>query len=109
MRRAFRPFWPPELRRRGSKDSFGKVFLDALRPLAVDLLSDVERLQVVERGYVEPESLRKRLERLIHSLDCNQPQLRLIILMELWLRARCESVVEPKFEPIRVSNGGYGH
>jgi hypothetical protein len=93
MRRAFRPFWPPELRRRGSKDSFGRVFLDALRPLAVDLLGDVERLQVVERGYVEPESLRRRLELLIHSLDCNQPQLRLIILLELWLRShRLESI-----------------
>jgi hypothetical protein len=52
------------------------------------LLGDVHRLQVVERGYVEPESLRYRLDRPVHSLDCNHPQLRLIILLELWLRAR---------------------
>ena len=103
MRRAFRPFWPPELRRRGSKDSFGRVFLDALRPLAVDLLGDVDRLQVVERGYVDPVSLRKRLERLVHSLDCNQPQLRLIILLELWLRTQAEQTPAHQLEPIGVT------
>jgi asparagine synthase (glutamine-hydrolysing) len=86
MRRAFSPFWPPALRTRRSKDSFAGVFYDALRPIARKLLSDVERLQVVERGYIDPYYLRLRLERLVDSLECNQPQLRLIIALELWLR-----------------------
>jgi len=86
MRRAFSPFWPPSLRVRGSKDSFGAVFYAALRPIATQMLSDLKRLKVVERGYIDPSHLRTRLERLVHSLECNQPQLRHIILLELWLR-----------------------
>ena len=88
MRRAFSQLWPAELRKRRSKDGFGGVFLDALRPLAVEMLKQPGRLQVVERGYVDPESLRKRLEKLSSSLECNEPQLRQVILLEFWLRAR---------------------
>ena len=94
MRRAFHELWPPELRKRRSKDAFGGVFLDSLRPLARELLRQPQRLQVVERGYVELESLKERLERLSNSLDCNEPQLRHIILFEYWLRAR-----EHRFRP----------
>ena len=86
MRRAFSPFWPPALRQRGSKDSFAGVFYKALRPIATKLLPAVEKLQVVERGYIDPSHLQGRMERLVHSLECNQPQLRLIISLELWLR-----------------------
>jgi hypothetical protein len=95
MRRAFQGFWPAELRRRRSKDAFGGVFLDSLRPLAAKLLREPDSIEVVERGYVDAASLRKRLEQLTHSLDCNEPQLRQIILLEFWLRAR----------RIRPSNG----
>lgn len=88
MRRAFHNLWPPGLRTRRSKDSFGGVFLDALRPLAMELLERPGDLQVVERGYVDRENLNKRLHQLVHSLDCNEPQLRQIILLEFWLRGR---------------------
>ena len=87
MRRAFQELWPPELRKRRSKDSFNSVFLDSLRPLA-DMLRRQPRLQVVERGFVDPQSLNGRLEKFSHSLDCNEPQLRQIILLEIWLRNR---------------------
>jgi asparagine synthase (glutamine-hydrolysing) len=85
MRRAFQSFWPPELRGRRSKDSFGGAFLDALRPLIPPLVNRVKDLQVVQRGYVNPESLKMRLERMAQSLDCNSGQLRHLILLELWL------------------------
>jgi asparagine synthase (glutamine-hydrolysing) len=87
MRRAFEALWPPELRRRRSKGSFAGVFLDSLRPLARELLEE-RGLQVVERGYLEPASLKQRLVKLTQSLNCNEPQLRHVILFELWLRAR---------------------
>jgi asparagine synthase (glutamine-hydrolysing) len=93
MRRALRELWPPELRKRRSKGSFSGVFLDSLRPLARMLL-DQHSLQVVERGYVEQPSLKGRLEKLTQSLDCNEPQLRQVILLELWLRARCGKPLE---------------
>ena len=88
MRRTFRRFWAPPLIGRRSKDSFGGTFLAALRPLVPALLKDVEHLQVVQRGYIDPVSLRMRLEGLAHSLDCNAAQLRRVILLELWLRRR---------------------
>jgi asparagine synthase (glutamine-hydrolysing) len=88
MRSALQGLWPPLLRRRQSKDSFSGVFLDSLRPLAQSLLNRGPHLQLVERGYVDLASLRKRLELLIHSLDCNEPQLRNIILLESWLQSR---------------------
>lgn len=86
MRRAFRTFWAPTLNLRHSKDSFSGTFLAALRPLVPALISDVKQLQVVQRGFVDPASLKGRLERLACSLDCNEGQLRRLILLELWLR-----------------------
>ncbi len=88
MRRAFRGLWPPELRKRRSKDLFDGVFLESLRPLARSLLKAPRQLHVVDRGYVDPDDLTTRLDRLSHSLECNEPQLRQIILLELWLRSR---------------------
>ena len=99
MRRAFHELWPPELRKRRSKDPFGGVFLESLRPLASKLLDRPEQLQVVERGYVDPANLKKRLEKLTHSLDCNEGQLRHIILLEFWLRAR-ENRLRPDVMPL---------
>lgn len=86
MRRALSPLWPPELRRRRSKDTFSTIFFEALRPLARLMLHEPGKLEVVERGYVEPASLKNRLQQLTHSLECNEPQLRQIILLEFWLR-----------------------
>ena len=100
MRRAFQGLWPAELRKRRSKDSFGGVFLESLRPLANELLKGPRQMQVVERGYVEVESIKKRLERLSHSLECNEPQLRQIILLEFWLRG-CDK--RPRAQPMRLS------
>src|SRR5258708_26441908 len=88
MGAGYEGLWPPMLRRRQSKVSFGSVFLEALRPLAQALLSRGSRLQLVERGYLDLASLRKRLELLSNSLDCNAGQLRQIILLELWLQSR---------------------
>jgi asparagine synthase (glutamine-hydrolysing) len=91
MRKAFWGLWPPKLRKRRSKDLFDGVFLECLRPIARSFLKAPRRLQVVERGYVDPDDLKTRLERLSHSLECNEPQLRQIILLELWLRSRSAS------------------
>ena len=88
MRRAFSQLWPAELRKRRSKDGFGGVFFDSLRPLAHELLRSGRPLEVVESGYVDRQSIVSRLERLSLSLSCNESQLRQIILLELWLRMR---------------------
>ena len=87
MRRALSAIWPAALRGRRSKSLFSPSYLKAFRPLAVKLLQ-APLWHVVERGWIDPESFASRLERLSHGLECNQPQLRRILLLEYWLRNR---------------------
>ena len=87
MRSAFSDFWPMKLRQRRSKGVFNAPWQQALRPLA-RTLAGARQLHVVERGFVDRASVRSRLERLCHGLDCNEYQLRQIIMLELWLRQR---------------------
>ena len=87
MRRALGDLWPPRLRARRSKSLFAAPWIDALRPLAHGLLGS-SQLQVVARGWIDRASLTARLEKLTRGLDCNEPQLRQIILLEYWLRNR---------------------
>jgi len=44
----------------------------------------------VESGFVDRTSVLSRLQRLSSGLDCNESQLRQIILLELWLRNRAD-------------------
>jgi asparagine synthase (glutamine-hydrolysing) len=90
MRSALCDLWPRKLRERGSKGSFNAPWQAASRPLARALLK-TKTLHTVERGFVDRNSVRSRLERLCLGLDCNEAQLRQIILLELWLRNRAES------------------
>ena len=84
MRRALSDLWPGKLRSRRSKGLFTTPWLEALRPLALELLKR-RQIEVVERGFVDRTSLRSRLERLSAGLNCNEAQLRQIILLEFWL------------------------
>jgi len=87
MRRALPDLWPPKLRKRRSKGLFDAPWQEALRPLARDLLK-ARQLELVERGFVDRSSVRARLERLAAGLECNESQLRQIVMLELWLRNR---------------------
>jgi hypothetical protein len=89
MRSALSHLWPVKLRNRRSKGAFNVPWQQALRPLARVLLNS-GRFHLVERGFVDCASVRSRLERLCAGLDCNEHQLRNIILLELWLRNRAE-------------------
>jgi len=87
MRSTFSDLWPVKLRERRSKGLFNAPWQEALRPLAHALLK-AKQLHVVERGIVDRANVRSRLERLSAGLDCNTSQLRLIVLLEFWLRNR---------------------
>ena len=89
MRSALSDLWPRKLRERRSKGSFNAPWQEASRPLARALLN-AKTFHSVEQGFVDHASLRARLERLCLGLDCNESQLRQIILFELWLRNRAE-------------------
>ena len=87
MRSTLSDLWPLRLQQRRSKGLFTSPWQDALRPLAGVLLKG-GRLHLVERGLVDRASVRSRLERLCAGLDCNESQLRYIIMLEFWLRNR---------------------
>ncbi len=87
MRSALSDLWPARLRERRSKGSFNAPWQEASKPLTRALLK-AKTLHSVEHGFVDRDSLRARLDRLCLGLDCNESQLRQIILLELWLRNR---------------------
>jgi len=91
MRSAFSDLWPRKLRERRSKALFNAPWQEALRPVARTLLK--RELHSVERGFVDRSSVRSRLERLSLGLDCNESQLRQIIVLELWLRNRADGAL----------------
>ena len=87
MRSALSDLWPAKLKSRRSKGMFNAPWQEALRPVARALLK-AGQLHLVERGFLDRTSVVSRLERLSVGLECNQSQLRHIILLELWLRNR---------------------
>ena len=92
MRSAFSDLLPQKVCERRSKALFNTPWQEALRPVARELLK-VSRLHLVEHGFVDQRSIRSRLERLCIGLDCNETQLRQLMLVELWLRNRDENGV----------------
>lgn len=101
MRSAFAGLWPRKLRERRSKGSFSGPWQEALRPIARTLLK-TGQFELAERGVIDRASVRSRLERLCLGLDCNEHQLRQIILLELWLKLRKKGG-RSNAEPIRNS------
>jgi asparagine synthase (glutamine-hydrolysing) len=87
MHRALGDLWPPQLRKRRSKSLFAAPWNEALRPLALAMLN-TPCWQVVSRGWVDRGNLTARLHKLLLGLDCNESQLRQILLLEFWLRNR---------------------
>lgn len=90
MRSSFSDLWPLRLRMRRSKGLFTLPWHEALSSLA-NVLLNAKELQVVNRGFVDRVSVLSRLQRLSAGLDCNQDQLRHVIVLELWLRHRADN------------------
>ncbi|MBZ5724262.1 MAG: hypothetical protein LAP87_04630 [Acidobacteriia bacterium] len=88
MRRAFAGIVPDLVLRRRSKGGYDAMFLNALRPCASELLRRPGEIGLVQLGYVDRRSVEFRLRRLVAGLECNESQLRHLILFEFWLRNR---------------------
>lgn len=95
MRRAFAGLLPPLVLARKSKAAYTAMYVGALMPLAATLLRNPGGIQLVERGYVDRNSLTNRLERFTQGLECNESQLRQLILFEFWLRNRVAPQAAP--------------
>ena len=87
MRHALSDLWPVKLRNRRSKGLFSIPWQEALQPLAQILLR-TEHLNLVELGILDRACVLSRLRRLSLGLDCNEEQLRHIVVLEFWLRNR---------------------
>jgi asparagine synthase (glutamine-hydrolysing) len=101
MRRAFAGLLPPMILARKSKAGYASVFRAPLVPMARLMLQRPAEIQLVERGYLHPQSLISRLEKFMQSLDCNEAQLRQIIVLEFWLRNR----MAPRTAPLPSAPG----
>jgi asparagine synthase (glutamine-hydrolysing) len=86
MRRAFAGLLPPLVLGRKSKASYMSMYRGALMPLATALLQSPAEIQLVEHGLVDRRSLIGRVEKFTQGLDCNETQLRQVLLLEFWLR-----------------------
>jgi asparagine synthase (glutamine-hydrolysing) len=91
MRRAFAGLLPPSVLKRQSKAAYGAVYRRALLPLAAEALRDPGRMRSVEVGFIDRESVKGRLEAFVNGLECNESQLRQVLLYEFWLRSRWDS------------------
>jgi asparagine synthase (glutamine-hydrolysing) len=89
MRAALADLWPPKVRERRSKGLFNTPWQEALRPIARSVIK-AKQWHLVDRGFVDSQSFRSRLERVAAGLDSNESQLRQIIMLELWLRNRAD-------------------
>jgi hypothetical protein len=88
MRRAFAHILPPAILQRKSKATYADHYRQALIPLAARMLSQPDQIRLVTHGYADRHSVTERLTRFLQGLDCNEPQLRQLLLFEFWLRNR---------------------
>jgi hypothetical protein len=88
MRRAFNHLLPSAILQRRSKAAYTQVYRQALIPLATQMLSQPGQIRLVAHGYVDGPSVMERLARFLQGLDCNELQLRQLLLFEFWLRNR---------------------
>src|ERR1043166_3507085 len=88
MRQAFAGILPPAISARKSKASYTEIYRQSLVPLARKLLERPDQIRLVELGYLDAANITDRLVRLTEGLQCNESQLRHVILLEFWLRKR---------------------
>jgi hypothetical protein len=68
--------------------SYSDMFRRALMPLVAELLKQPRDIRLVQMGFLDCESIVDRLTRMAQGLECNETQLRHVILLESWLRSR---------------------
>jgi asparagine synthase (glutamine-hydrolysing) len=86
MRRAFAGFVPARILRRTSKGYYPPSAMRAARPLAA-ALRPVERLEVVQRGWIDPKQLRAAITLMVEGGHAGEG-VRSVIRLEQWLASR---------------------
>jgi asparagine synthase (glutamine-hydrolysing) len=87
MRRAFEHLVPPRILRRVSKGYYPPAAFRAARQLAASMLT-ADRLEVVERGWIDPDRLRSALRVLTDGGGASGGEIHRVLGLERWLQAR---------------------
>ncbi|MPZ17585.1 MAG: hypothetical protein GEV06_06710 [Luteitalea sp.] len=87
MRRAFEGLVPERILRRTSKGHYAPAATRAARPLAASMLP-VERLEVVRRGWIDPQKLEAMIHMLVHGGGRTGVDVRRVLRLEQWLTSR---------------------
>jgi asparagine synthase (glutamine-hydrolysing) len=85
MRRALRGIVPEAILRRRSKGNYEGMFLQSLRPCAVDLLQSSRELWLARMGWVDGRETTARLQSLSAGLPFGD-RIQQVIRLEHWLR-----------------------
>jgi asparagine synthase (glutamine-hydrolysing) len=87
MRRGFDGLVPPRILRRISKGYYPPAILRGVRH-RVAALRPVERLEVVQRGWIDPDRLDAAVSRLIDGGSGSRGEVENVLRLEQWLDAR---------------------
>jgi len=87
MRRALDGIAPPTVLHRRSKGLYDRTFTSFCHS-RFSCCATAPKCDLVEGGYISCDSFGVRLRRLVQGPDCNQSQLRNLILLEAWLQQR---------------------
>lgn len=87
MRRAFAGFVPPAILRRTSKGYYPPASARATRT-AVQTLGPVQRLEVVQRGWVDPKRLEIAIANAVDGAGQGSADVRRVLRLEEWLLLR---------------------
>jgi asparagine synthase (glutamine-hydrolysing) len=93
MKQALADILPPRIHRRFSKGYAPPYLMRALRPFAMDFSKRLRQLDVVQRGFVDPILLSRRLEALVSGALTHVGNLLSICAVELWLEANAANVI----------------
>lgn len=104
MRRAFENLVPARILRRVSKGYYPPAALRAVRPLAASL-SLVDRLEVVQRGWIDPRRLEVAIRHLIDGGGQTGADVQRVLRLEHWLlsRHRRGPAVIPRGEEVKTN------
>lgn len=95
MKRALVDILPARIRNRFSKGYAAPYLTRALHPIAEDLLRRLDRLAIVEGGYVDPALLSGRLRALLAGSSISYGNLLHIAAVEGWLEAHAAECQRP--------------
>jgi asparagine synthase (glutamine-hydrolysing) len=87
MRRSFEGLLPPRVLERTSKGYYPPAAMRALRPLA-EAARPVDRLEVVQRGWIDPERLDAAIRLVIDGGAATGGEVLRALRLEQWLTAR---------------------